>query len=35
VEVPSRLLRDAVDEDLKVRPGTSRKLHARSLGHAP
>jgi hypothetical protein len=28
-------LGDAVEEDLKVRPDTSRKLHARSFAHPP
>ena len=34
-KVTTFLLRDAVDEDLKVRPDTSRKLHARSFAHPP
>ena len=29
------LLRDAVQENLKVRPDTSRKLHARPFAHPP
>jgi hypothetical protein len=28
-------LRDAVEENLKVRPDTSRKLHPRSFAHPP
>ena len=33
-KITTLLLRHAVQEDLKVRPDTSRKLHARSFGHA-
>jgi hypothetical protein len=34
-KITTLLLRDAVEKDLKVRPDTSRKLHARSFGHPP
>jgi len=34
-KITTFLLRDAVEEDPKVRPDTSRKLHARSLAHPP
>jgi hypothetical protein len=34
-KITTFLLRDAVDEDLKVRPDTSRKLDTRSFAHPP
>ena len=34
-KITTFLLRDAVEEDLKVRPHTSRKLHPRSFAHPP
>jgi hypothetical protein len=34
-KITTLLLGDAVEEDLKVRPDTSRKLHARSFAHPP
>jgi len=34
-KITTFLLRDAVNEDLKVRPDTSRKLDTRSFAHPP
>ena len=34
-KITTFLLRNAVEEDLKVRPDTSRKLHARLFAHPP
>jgi hypothetical protein len=34
-KITTLLLGDSVEEDLKVRPDTSRKLHARSFAHPP
>ena len=34
-KITTLLLGDAVEEDLKVRPDPSRKLHARSFAHPP
>jgi hypothetical protein len=34
-KITTFLLRDPVDEDLKVRPDTSRKLDTRSFAHPP
>ena len=34
-KITTLLLRDAIEEDLKVRPDTSRKLDARSFAHPP
>ena len=34
-KITTLLLGDAVEEDLKVRPDTSRKLHARLFAHPP
>src|SRR6478672_9066775 len=34
-KITTFLLRDAVDEDLKVQPDTSRKLDTRSFAHPP
>jgi len=34
-KITTLLLGDSVEENLKVRPDTSRKLHARSFAHPP